>query len=345
MYANKISIYTFLNKKQERNGINMITKMNLDVIAENEEEKKIKQFLNVLHNSNEIKDFLEKMRQEAEKRKVFRYRERIKQVESAIRTYRINKKKLEEVHDYVGISFITNTEEEIYPIIEYLKKQMPNAEYIDFVDEEYIYSPLVYIKWVPPLGYNVFAKEAIIPNERKVPIEIRVCSKEAFISEQSAYYSVQKNDTITMPIEEKNKLRNIIQHITYKLALLTLRQLTESERNKHLSELNKIINDNKEFLRKNHELCKDAILDFGRLVYKLEHDEEINSNPNEEINNNQKFEILKEKNIINNIDNKEKDIDEILKTYFYNLIVKEREETNKNIIEQICNATNKIIQL
>ena len=69
----------------------MKTKMNLNVIAENEEEKEIEEFLNLLHKSNEIQDFLRMMREEAQKRNVFKYRERIKKVESAIRTYRINK--------------------------------------------------------------------------------------------------------------------------------------------------------------------------------------------------------------------------------------------------------------
>ncbi len=298
----------------------MKTKMNLNVIANDEEEKKIEKFITLLHNSNEVKQFLNSMENEAIARKVFKYRARIKNVDSAIRTYRINKKKLVEVHDYVGISFITNTEDEIYPIVEYLKKQLPNSEHINFVAEEYIYSPLVYIKWVPPLGYNIFAKEKLIPNQMEIPIEIRVCSKEAYISEQSAYYSVQKNDTIKMPIEEKNKLRNIVQHITYKLALLNLRNLTYEERQKHANELTEIINKNKDFLKTNNDLCQDAILDFGRLVYRLENEYEI---------------VEMEKQLSEDeIDN----FDDRIKTKFYMLI----QEENENIINAICKAVTKM---
>ena len=299
----------------------MKTKMNLDVVAETEEEKKIEEFLEMLHTSKEVQEFLTSMREEAKNRKVFKYRERIKDVNSAIRTHRINKKKLDEVHDYVGISFITNNEKEIYPIINYLKERLPNAEYIDFVDEEYIYSPLVYIKWVPPLGYNVFAKEPLIPNEREVPIEIRVCSKEGYISEQSAYYSVQKNDMTNMPIEEKQSLRNIVQHITYKLALLVTRSLTEDERKKHIEELNNIINKNREFLEKHIDLCKDAILDLGRLVYKCEHDSEITED---------------EKNLSKG---EHDDIDEQLKIKFNEILKKEE----GNEVERICKAIRKMI--
>lgn len=249
--------------------------MNLNVIAETDEEKKIEAFLNLLHKSEEIKEFLNLMEEEAKKREVLKFRCRVKNVDSAIRTHRINKKGLNEVRDYVGISFITKDEKSIYPIIDYLKTKLPNGDYVDFVAEEMIYSPLVYTKWVPPLGYNILAKEKLIPNEMEVPIEIRVCSKEAYISEQSAYYSVQKNDTTNLPMQIKNNLRNLVQHITYKLALLNTRELSFEEREQHEKELMDIIEKNKEFLKENNLLVKDAVLDFGKLVYKCEKDKEI----------------------------------------------------------------------
>ena len=298
----------------------MRTKMNLDVVAENEEEKEIEDFLDLLHSSNEVQEFLETMRQEAKKRNVYKYRERIKDPNSAIRTYRINKKKLEDAHDYVGISFITNNEKEIYPIINYLKKELSNAEYIDFVDEECIYSPLVYIKWVPPLGYNIFAKEKLIPNVREIPIEIRVCSKEGYVSEQSAYYSVQKNDMTNLPREEKNNLRNIVQHITYKLAILNMRELTDKEKTKHIQELNNIIDRNSIFLKENYELCKDGILDFGRLVYRCEHDKEMTED--------------QERLTKGEID----DIDELLKKKFNDFL----ENDGENIVEKVYKAVNQM---
>lgn len=253
----------------------MANKMNLNVVAETDEEKRIEAFLNLLHKSEEIKNFLNLMEEEAKKRDVFKFRCRVKNVDSAIRTHRINKKGLDEVRDYVGISFITKDEKSIYPIIEFLKTKLPNGDYVDFVAEEMIYSPLVYTKWVPPLGYNILAKEKLIPNEMEVPIEIRVCSKEAYISEQSAYYSVQKNDTTNLPMQIKNNLRNLVQHITYKLALLNTRELSSEEREQHEKELMDIIEKNKEFLKENNLLVKDAVLDFGKLVYKCEKDKEI----------------------------------------------------------------------
>ena len=298
----------------------MKTKMNLDVVAENNEEKKIEEFINLINKSAEVKNFIDLMENEAVKRNVFKFRSRIKSVESAIRTYRINKKSIEEVHDYVGISFITNTEDDIYSIVNDLNKELSDdCEHIDFVAEEYIYSPLVYIKWVPPLGYNIFAKEQLIENARKIPVEIRICSKEAFISEQTPYYSIQKNDTTNLPIEKKNQLRNIVQHISYKLALLNMRELSDVDRLLHTNELNRIINENKSFLKVNNDICRDAILDFGRLVYKVEHDKE--------------FEKLDE-----SLSNSNFDIDEALKNIFNELLGDKKE----GIIDVVENAISEM---
>ena len=297
----------------------MANKMNLNVVAETDEEKRIEAFLNLLHKSEEIKNFLNLMEEEAKKRDVFKFRCRVKNVDSAIRTHRINKKGLDEVRDYVGISFITKDEKSIYPIIEFLKTKLPNGDYVDFVAEEMIYSPLVYTKWVPPLGYNILAKEKLIPNEMEVPIEIRVCSKEAYISEQSAYYSVQKNDTTNLPMQIKNNLRNLVQHITYKLALLNTRELSSEER-EHEKELMDIIEKNKEFLKENNLLVKDAVLDFGKLFYKCEKEKEIS-----EINLSSQY---------------TEKIDEKIKNIFENLL----DETDGKLVDKVNKSLEKLLK-
>ena len=81
--------------------------------------------------------------------------------------------------------------------------------------------------------------------------------------------------TTNLPMETKNNLRNLVQHITYKLALLNTRELSEEEKKQHENELMDIIEKNKEFLEENNLLVKDAVLDFGKLVYKCEKDKEI----------------------------------------------------------------------
>lgn len=298
----------------------MRTKMNLDVKAETKEEKEITEFLNLLHESNEVQEFLDSIQREAHKRNVYKYSSRIKNVDSAIRTYRINNKSLKDVHDYIGIWLIMNNEKEVYQIADYFKNKFPNAEYLDLVAEDSIYSPLVYIKWTPPLNYVIFAKEKLIPNAADVPIELRITYKEAYISDQAAYFSVHKNDSTNLTNEERQNLRNIVQHITYKYALLNTRELTVEEQRKHLDELTKIIKDNYDFLKKNHDLCKDAVLVFGRTLYRYEHDKEMTNDER----------VLSKSDI--------DDIDDWLKRKFCELI----ENGKGNVTDKIHEAVQKI---
>ena len=249
--------------------------IDLDVQAETEEEKAIASYLTQLHTSAEVKTFMDKMQNYAEKHNIFKYKARIKDVKSAIRTYRINHKSLSEVSDYIGFSFIVNTEDEIQPIVEYLHTQLSNANDINFLAEDSVYSPLTWMKWVPPLTYNLFAKEELIPNIEPVPIEIRICSKEGFVAEQSAYYSVHKNDHTGLEIKVKQNLKDVTQHLTYKLAIIGNRNLSENEMKQEIRELHQILNSQRVFLLSNWKLIKEAIIDCGMLIYKIQNDTSI----------------------------------------------------------------------
>lgn len=247
----------------------------LDVQAETEEEKAIASYLTQLHTSAEVKSFMDEMQNYAEKHNIFKYKARIKDVKSAIRTYRINHKSLSEVSDYIGFTFIVNTEDDIQPIVEYLHTQLSNVNDIDFLAEDSVYSPLTWMKWVPPLTYNLFAKEELIPNIEPVPIEIRICSKEGFVAEQSAYYSVHKNDHTGLEIKVKQNLKDVTQHLTYKLAIIGNRNLSENEMNHEIRELHQILNSQRVFLLSTWNLIKEAIIDCGMLIYKIQNDTSI----------------------------------------------------------------------
>lgn len=249
--------------------------MDLDVQAKTEKEKAIASYLTQLHTSAEVKSFMDKMQNYAEKNNIFKYKARIKDVKSAIRTYRINHKSLSDVSDYMGFTFIVNTETEIQPIVEYLHTQLSNVTDIDFLAEDSVYSPLTWMKWVPPLTYNLFAKEKLISNIEPVPIEIRICSKEGFIAEQSAYYSVHKNDHTGLEIKVKQNLKDVTQHLTYKLAIIGNRNLSENEMNQEIRELHQILNSQRVFLLSNWKLIKEAIIDCGMLIYKIQNDTSI----------------------------------------------------------------------
>lgn len=217
------------------------------------------------------------MQNYAKKHNIFKYKARIKDVKSAIRTYRINHKSLSDVSDYMGFTFIVNTEAEVQPIVEYLHTQLSKVNDIDFLAEDSVYSPLTWMKWVPPLTYNLFAKEELIPNIEPVPIEIRICSKEGFVAEQSAYYSVHKNDHTGLEIKVKQNLKDVTQHLTYKLAIIANRNLSENEMNQEIRELHQILNSQRAFLLSNWKLIKEAIIDCGMLIYKIQNDKSIST--------------------------------------------------------------------
>ncbi len=229
------------------------------------------------------------MQNYAKKHNIFKYKARIKDVKSAIRTYRINHKSLSDVSDYMGFTFIVNTEAEVQPIVEYLHTQLSKVNDIDFLAEDSVYSPLTWMKWVPPLTYNLFAKEELIPNIEPIPIEIRICSKEGFVAEQSAYYSVHKNDHTGLEIKVKQNLKDVTQHLTYKLAIIANRNLSENEMNQKIRELHQILNSQRAFLLSNWKLIKEAIIDCGMLIYKIQNDKFISTDES----NLSKEEILK----------------------------------------------------
>lgn len=56
--------------------------------------------------------------------------------------------------------------------------------------------------------------------------------------------------TTNLPMETKNNLRNLVQHITYKLALLNTRELSEEEKKQHENELMDIIEKKQRVFRR-----------------------------------------------------------------------------------------------
>lgn len=251
--------------------------IDLNVQAETEEEKAIASYLTQLHTSAEVKSFMCEMQNYAKKHNIFKYRARIKDIKSAIRTYRINHKSLSDVSDYIGFTFIVNTEDEIHPIVKDLHAKLSNVYDIDFIAEDSVYSPLTWMKWVPPLTYNLFAKEELIPYSKPVPIEIRICSKEGFIAEQAAYYSIHKNDHTGLEMKVKQNLKDVTQHLTYKLAIIANRNLSENKMNQEIRELHQILNSQRVFLLSNWKLIKEAIIDCGMLIYKNQNDQFISA--------------------------------------------------------------------
>lgn len=257
----------------------MRNKMRKDMIPETEEEKAIAEHLEALRNSDEVQNFSKKMQDIAQTNEVKRFRSRTKTTNSAIRTLRVRRAENLPVAqtDYCGYTFITEDETTIPEIVEQIKEILPNAEYLDFSKEDVLYSPIFKIKRCPPLAYSILAREKM-EEQLECPIEIRVCTKEGFISEQAVYYTIYKNDELDIDWENKDKIRDISQHIMYKLALLDMRKdLSDEEKRRHTMELNKILENNRAYLARYNEIFESVIAEYGKSVYEFENFDRISN--------------------------------------------------------------------
>lgn len=174
-------------------------------------------------------------------------------------------------------------ESTIYEIAKRLEDSYPNCGSIDFLAEENVYSPLCYVKKVPPLSYNILTRESV-GKQLNVPVEIRICTRESYLSNQSIHDTIYKNDELDIPLEERIRLLCVSQHVVYKLALL----YNSRDQKKTLKqELNQILKDNKSIIAKYDEVFLNVIMDYGMNVYEYEHHRELDS-----MHPNKRMEIL-----------------------------------------------------
>lgn len=245
--------------------------------------EQIKDVLTKLYENPDLVGFINHMQSAINGFQIEKFIPRVKTIESAQRTARVKSfKSIEDANDYIGVSFVVRDENQIYDIAQRLKQVYPNSGSIDFLAEENVYSPLCYIKKVPPLSYNIITREKVGTQEN-VPVEIRICTKEAHLSNQAVHDTVYKNDNLEIPFDEKIKLLCLSQHIVYKLGLLGMRRnLSETQRQKHEDELRLVLDNNKAFLAKHAKAFESVIVEYGMSAYEYEHSEEFAKLPQEQ---------------------------------------------------------------
>lgn len=247
-----------------------------------------------MKKSKEILKFAEKVKKSLYD-DVKRYNYRIKEPFSAIRTYRLSKfKRASQVHDLLGfwlivdkIEEIPKIEEKIINIIEENKtknynlleeKDLSNITYSKIkekVSEKDFFKMVFkdYSKWlkteqtldvsIPPYSYTILCKKKFADVENDVPIEFRIQSKEDFITAESIYYTVFKNDTI--PLETKIPL--------FCMCLRLLRRKTNisfSDNSEFIQkmecEINQILDTNKDFINQNKEIFDNVFRENNKLI-------------------------------------------------------------------------------
>ena len=232
----------------------------------------IQEMLTILYKNPDLEKFIIRLHRRISAVEIDRYIPRIKSIESAQMTAKVKEfKSLEDANDYVGVAIIVKNENSIYEIATKLQAMYPNCGSIDFLSEENVYSPLCYVKKVPPLSYNILTREKI-GEQSNVPVEIRICTRESYLSNQAIHDTIYKNYELDIPLEERIKLLCISQHVVYKLALLYMgEELSAETRKIHKQELNRILKDHKSMIMKYEEVFLNVIMDYGMNLYEYEH--------------------------------------------------------------------------
>lgn len=266
--------------------------MKTDFVTESYEEKLLCNRLEQMQESKEIKVFIKNIEEIVNKDiKIFSYR--IKNSKSAIRTYRLtNYKSINQMHDLLGFLFVVEDEKHIKKLVKKLKKKINNNNLEVFnllkekptnnieysVNENVVnnkYSELVFNSFndllempnnlkvlLPPFSYNLLCRKNFKDLEFSVPIEIRIQTKEDFITTESYYYIVHKNDTI--PIEIKILLISICFRVLRRITDISFLS-DNKEKELKRKEIEQVLNNNRKFIEDNKELINMIFSENNKL--------------------------------------------------------------------------------
>lgn len=268
--------------------------MNKEFYATTKEEKILCTKIEQMNNSNEIRklanDLENQLKNEAQ---IFSYR--IKKSYSVLRTYRLaNYIKAEQLHDLLGFLVVVDKKSEITKIEDKIKKYFSNEKIKTYnllnevesnskkykiLDEnikDSQYNELIFNdintwlkipsgldKLLPPFSYNILLEKKFIDIDTKVSIEIRIQTKEDFITTEAYYYTIHKNDEIKLNI--KIPLLCMCFKILRRMSYIVFEE-DEYIKSKYKSEIDKIKNENIEFIEENREYLEKVFSEHNYLV-------------------------------------------------------------------------------
>lgn len=237
------------------------------LIPENEFEEYVVSLIEFLNSSNHVTEFFSQLNSLIKQKNKVHFVSRIKSPSSALRTIRIKQfKSLSDANDYIGVSFLTETEEELKDLIFGLEHMFPDAERVNLLDENILYTDPHGMRKVPPLCYNLLTRKNF-GEFKSVPIEIRVCTKEMFISLQPSYYEIYKNDTLAhIPTETKTYLKAVLHHIFHKISILLLRPLSKDQQNAITKEYKEIFLKNFEIISGHTQIVLDCVVELAQHI-------------------------------------------------------------------------------
>lgn len=268
--------------------------MNKNFYPKNEEEKNLCERIEEMNKSMEIENFAKDIKNILQdKSDIFAYR--IKEPFSALRTYRLaNYNKADKLHDLLGFLIVVENEDEIKNIEKILKdnlnadevktynllieKEFKAKKYDKFEDDiktsqynELIFKDInTWLKipdnlqtLLPPFSYNLLCEKKFKDIKDKVKIEIRIQTKEDFITTESYYYTIHKNDNIKLNV--KIPLLCMYFRILRRMSNIAF----ESDVNiikKYKTEIKEMQSINKDFIEENRDEIENVIRENNRII-------------------------------------------------------------------------------
>lgn len=270
-------------------------KMNTNFYATNTEEKVLCQIIEEMNKSDEIQKFAKDLENILKDYvKIFSYR--IKEQFSALRTYRLaNYDKAQKLHDLLGFLIVVDKESEIEKVEKILKSYLSkddNAKTYDLLREKKFevkhyskiknkidsnqYNKLIFDdintwlkvpneleKLLLPFSYNILCTKKFKDMIYEVPIEIRIQTKEDFITTESYYYTIHKNDNIELNV--KIPLLCMCFRILRRMSKIDFESNTEVKKNYEL-EIKKIQDENISFIEENKENLDCIFKEYNRIL-------------------------------------------------------------------------------
>lgn len=267
--------------------------MNKNYYPTNPEEKRLYTKIDSMNKSEEIQLFIKNLKNILEEKvELFAYR--IKQPFSAIRTYRLaGYNHADQLHDLLGFLLVVDNASEIEKIknliIDSLKeekfksynllveKKFSTNTYteLDKNIRENQYNQLIFDdinKWLeipvgldkllPPFSYNILC-EKDFKDTSTISIEIRIQTKEDFITTESYYYTIHKNDSIKLNL--KIPLLCMCFRILRRKSNIAFEK-DDRKKEKYQFEINQILNKNINFVKENKDILDTIFQENSKLI-------------------------------------------------------------------------------
>lgn len=118
-------------------------------------------------------------------------------------------------------------------------------------------------KLLPPFSYNILFEKKFIDVNTPISIEIRIQTKEDFITTEAYYYTIHKNDEIDL--NTKIPLLCMCFRLLRRMSNIAF-EVDDDIKNRCKLEIEKIQNENINFIKQNEEIFKTVLCEHNYLV-------------------------------------------------------------------------------